>query len=86
MNGVAKRKYIIYINIIIIYFSGKGCHLGSQVGVVVIIRASHLYDPGSILGSARGLRFVDLNLTLRVFLPLQIRLSRQDLSHRTIKH
>ena len=43
--------------------------------------------------SARGLRFVDLNLTPRVFspgtpvfLPLQIRLLRQDLSRRAIKH
>ena len=40
----------------------------SLVGVVVISRAFHLYDPGSrVLGSVRGLRFIDLNLTPKVF-------------------
>ena len=44
-----------------------------QVGVVVISQASYLCYSGSRPGSRTGrLRFVDLNLVLKVFLPLQI--------------
>ena len=65
---------------------------GSQVGVVVISRASHLYDPGSspklrtwaeICRSQSDLK--DFSSGILVFLPLQIRLSHQELSCRAIK-
>ena len=66
---------------------------GSQVGVVVISRTSHLWDPGS---SPAGLRtwaeicrsqsdFEGFSPGTPVFLSLQIRLSRHDLSRRAIK-
>ena len=67
--------------------------MGSQVGMVVISRASHLYDPSSI----PGLRMLaeifwsqsdseSFSPGTPVFLPQQIQLSRQDLSRRAIKH
>ena len=42
---------------------------GSQVGAVAITHTSHhALRPGFDPGLVRGLRFVDLNLTARVFL------------------
>ena len=72
--------------------SGKS-KSGSQVDVVVISHAVHLYDPGLI---PRLREWAEICRSLfdsegfspgtPVFLPLQIRLSRQDLSRRAIKH
>ena len=65
----------------------------TQVGVVVITRAYHPYDPGSTPGLSTWAEICQsqsdskgFSLGTPVFLPLQIRLFRQDPSHRAIKH
>ena len=67
--------------------------MGSQVGIVVISRASHLYDPESNPGLRTWAEICrsqsdseGFSPGTPVFLPLQIRLSCQDLSRRAIQH
>ena len=65
----------------------------SQVGAVIISRASNLYDPGSSPGLRTWAKIGPSQSEAKgfspgtpVFLPLQIRLSRQYLNRRTIRH
>ena len=67
--------------------------LGNQVGVVIISHASHLYYPGLNPGLRTWAEICrsqsdseGFSPGTPVFLPLQIRLSHQHLSHRAIKH
>ena len=65
----------------------------SQVGVLLIFRAFDLYDPGSTPSFRKWAKICQSQSDSEgfspgtlVFLPLKIRLSREDLSHRAIKH